>query len=93
MIINMLLNIFDDFQHNHSPLEFSALYSEFEAHHKKVKEPCSKGLHRQNVCPFTQLLYLEPTEIHSKMQNQKIVKTGELHHTPNNKDYLLNSKQ
>ena len=51
------------------------------------------NFHRQNVCPFTQLLYLEPTEINSKKQNQKITKTRALHHAKNNKDYLLNSKQ
>lgn len=33
------------------------------------------------------------TEINSKKQNQKITKTGALHHAKNNKDYLLNSKQ
>lgn len=36
MIINTLLNIFYDFQHNHSPLEFSALYSELKPITKKL---------------------------------------------------------
>lgn len=72
MIINMLLNIFDDFQHNHSPLEFSALYSELRPITKKLRSLALKDFTGRMYVPLHNYYIWNPLKYTQRCKIKKL---------------------